>query len=93
MSLADFYNATATVLDSQGNTAQADVFQALALQVGPLPKVELGDLITAEQGNGAAERATFNALDLLYGSAVIADGQSFVEVPHSASTSVITLTG
>lgn len=81
VSLVNFYNATATVLDNQGNVAQANIFGALALQVQGSSKVKLGDIITAEQGTTAAAAATFNALDLLYGAALVSDGKSFVSVP------------
>ena len=94
VSLAGLYNASATVLDNQGKTAQADIFQALALQVGPVPKVTLGDLLSAETGNGAAANAAFNALDLLYGSALLSNGESFVEVPSlGINLGIVTLTG
>ena len=94
MSLADLYNASATVLDNQGHTAQADIFQALALSVGPIPKVTLGELISAQTGNGAAADATVNALDLLYGSAMLSNGDSFVEVNGlGINLGITTLTG
>lgn len=94
VTLANLYNATATVLDNQGKTAEADIFQALALSVGPVPKVTLGDLLAAETGNGAAADATLNALDLLYGSAMLSNGESFVELTGiGINLGLTTLTG
>lgn len=94
VNLADFYDAAAVVLTNQGDTAQADLFEAFALAVGPVAEVDLGDLVNLDQGNGAAAAASFNALDLLYGSATVSDGRSFVEVPTlGISLPLVSLTG
>ena len=83
--------AAANLLQSDG-VSNADVLTLVAASIGG-PTIELGDLLTAESGTGAAETATINAVDLLAGTVFLANGSSAVSVPALAASLPITGTG
>jgi hypothetical protein len=69
-------HASAAALRQDGDSADASVLDAVAGHVGALPDVDLGDLLHLTAGSGAAESATVNALDLLTGTAFLANGSA-----------------
>jgi len=82
ISVGDFYVAIAQVLRQDGQTAAASLLEgALRASVSGLPAIDLGGLITANNPDGAVLDARMNVLDLVAGSAFLADGNNFVHVP------------
>lgn len=83
LKVADLFIASATVLDKQGNLAQAAVLRTLALQVGT-PTIKVADLLYVAPGAGAALQASLNVLDLVAGTAfLIKDGRT-LDVPGAS---------
>lgn len=82
ISVGDFYVAIAEVLRQDGNAVAASLLDgALRANVSSLPAIDLGGLITANNPDGALLDARMNVLDLVAGSAFLADGNTFVHVP------------
>jgi uncharacterized membrane protein len=84
VSLDSFYLAVVNALTAQGDTADANVVNAVRLKLGPVAKatpITVGSLLSASQGNGSALGLNLNALDLIAGAASIADGSSFLSIP------------
>lgn len=69
VSLANVMLATATVLQQNGNAAQAVVLQSIAAQVTGL-NVDMSDFLTLGTSGASALSASVNALDLM-GSAIV----------------------
>jgi len=84
-----FLIAAANVLQADG-TSDANVLNLVAAQLGGL-SIDIGDLVSAEPGSGAAETATINALDLLAGTVLIANGSNALSIP--ALTASLPLSG
>jgi uncharacterized membrane protein len=78
--------AAVDVLKKNGDTADASILNTIALGVGPVP-IKLGSLVNVAPGSGAAEAATLNILDLVTGTAYVANGSNAVSVP-SLGTSI-----
>jgi uncharacterized membrane protein len=93
-SLGTLFLAAANVAQANGDAANANLLQSLSTQA-PNSTVNLGTLFGLSSG-GATSGATtsVNALDLVAGSAFIANGQSAVSVPGLtvALTPVMNLT-
>lgn len=83
VSVANFYLAAATVLQQNGDAANATILNSIATHLGPLPPINVGKLIAATSGGGAAESATINVLDLVTGSAFVANGAA-LSIPNLA---------
>jgi len=82
ISVGDFYVAIAQVLRQDGQTAAASLLEGvLRAIVSGLPAIDLGGLIAANNPDGAVLDARMNVLDLVAGSAFLADGNNFVHVP------------
>lgn len=80
--LSDFYLAIATVLRRDGKTAEAKVLEwAAASFIADLP-VLIGDLIALSSSSTSALQTEFNVLDLLVGSAFLANGQNFLDLAN-----------
>lgn len=71
--------AAAEVLQADG-TSHANILNLVAAQLGGL-SLDVGELVSAEPGSGAAEVVTINALDLLAGAVLIANGTNAISVP------------
>lgn len=84
----DLLIAAANVLQADG-TSDVNVLNLVAAQLGGLT-VSLGDLVSAEPGTGAAETATINALDLLAGTVLVANGSSALSIPELAANLPLT---
>lgn len=71
--------AAADVLRADG-VSNADVVGLVGAELGGI-SIRVGDLIRAEPGSGAAETVTVNALDLLAGTVLVANGTNAVAIP------------
>lgn len=80
--LSDFYLAIATVLERQGKTAEAKVLEWAAASFIAEQPVLVGDLIALSSSSAAALETEFNVLDLLVGSAFLANGQNFLDLAN-----------
>jgi uncharacterized membrane protein len=86
-----FLIAAANVLQANG-TSNASVLNTVAAQLGGFT-LHVGDLISAEPGSGAAETATINALDLLTGTVLLANGSNALSIPSLATNLPLSGTG
>ena len=68
--------AAANVLQADG-TSNANILSLVAASLGGI-SINIADLISAEPGSGAAETVTINALDLLAGTVLIANGTNAI---------------
>lgn len=81
VNLRDFFVASATVL-RPGNTAAANVLDAMAASVGPTKTIALGQTMILETGGEtAAATAQLNVLQMLSAAAFLMDGQHTVSIP------------
>lgn len=83
--------AAANVLQANG-TSDANILNLVAASLGGV-SINIGDLISAEPGSGAAETVTINALDLLAGTVLLANGTNAVSIPSLATNLPLTGTG
>lgn len=72
--------AAVDVLKQNGDTANANILNTIAVGVGALP-IKLGSLVNVAPGSGAAETATLDVLDLVTGAAYVANGSNAISVP------------
>jgi len=83
MTLAQLYTATASALTTGGDAANASVFGALALNATSSTQITLGQLIHVQQGAGTAALGTsINLMQLVTGTAEIANGNHAIDVPN-----------
>ena len=83
LSVKNLLTATGTVLDNQGVLAAAQVNQMAAAASGST-MIRLRDMITVDQGMGeAAAAASINVLQLISGSAQLANKDTFLSVPNA----------
>jgi uncharacterized membrane protein len=88
LTVAQFYQATANALTTGGDTANATVFGLLQAQAMSSVTFKLSDMITVDQGaDAAAAAAQLNLLQLVTGSAALANGSNLIDIP-SVSVSV-----
>jgi uncharacterized membrane protein len=83
--------AAAHVLSADG-VANANILSLVGASIGSL-SFDIGDLISAESGTSAAETVTINALDLLAGTVLIANGTNALSIPALATNLPISGTG
>lgn len=84
ITLNQLYLASAQALQNQGGDA-ADVAllnNLATANLGSLPSIKLGDLMALSSGGDAALGATVNLLDLVAGSAFLANGTNALAVPN-----------
>jgi len=84
VTLNDFYVAVIGALKAQGDTADANVLDALRIHLSAISSntpVKVSDLLNLTSTDNTALSGTINALDLVTGAATIADGSSFISVP------------
>lgn len=82
LTLAQLYQATASALTTNGDTANANVINVIRAQAATATTIKLGQMITVEQGAAsAAAAAQLNLLQLVTGSAQVANGTNLVSVP------------
>lgn len=80
--LSDFYLAIATVLQREGKAAEAKVLEWAAASFIAEQPVLVGDLIALSSSSAAALETEFNVLDLLVGSAFLANGSNFLDLAN-----------
>jgi uncharacterized membrane protein len=82
LTVGQVYRASAKVLRAQGKLAEAAVFDSAAgAAVAPIT-IKVGDLIDLTTANDAALQTQFNALDLLLGTAFLANGENLLNVAN-----------
>jgi len=87
MTLADLYTATASALTTGGDTADANIFTALALKATSTVTITLGQLIHVQQGaDSAALGTSINLMQLVTGTAEIANGSHLIDVSNVGIT-------
>lgn len=87
LTLAQLYQATANALAAKGDTANANLFNILRAQAVTAATVKLGEMITVEQGaESAAAGAQMNLLQLITGSATVANGSNLISIPNLGVT-------
>lgn len=82
VAIKDLYLATASALQTGGNTADAAVLSQLAVSVATLGQVDLGKVLQADTATARGVDATVNAIDLVAGSAMLFTGSHAVTVPN-----------
>lgn len=83
ITLAQLYRATAQALVTDGDTANATIFDALRIQAQSTALFKLGEMITIGQGGSdSAASAQMNLFQLVTGSATAANGQNLISVPN-----------
>ena len=99
LTVRDLYLATASALTTAGNTADANVLSVLALNVGTLGNVQIGQLLQADTASTKGINASVNVIDVIAGSAMLFNGSHAVTVPNlsvavpllGSATSTLTL--
>ncbi|HSV40923.1 MAG TPA: hypothetical protein VLI04_19330, partial [Nocardioidaceae bacterium] len=87
--LGDLVLASATVLTNTpgADTADIGLLQSIYAQLDfPNTLIDMGELIDVGSGNMSAIDANFDVLDLIYGAAMVSDGEHFVAVPNLGIT-------
>jgi uncharacterized membrane protein len=78
-----FYIATANVLQQNGHTAAAGLFNSIALQTDQNLTFDMGDLMQVDAGGeDAALAAGVDAFDLLQGSIYAINGTNAISIPN-----------
>jgi len=78
----DFYLATANALRQAGDAADATVLESIAAATNSSSTFDFGDLVHVDQGGEQAALSTaFNVLDLVAGSAFLANGTNALSIP------------
>lgn len=87
VTLAQLFLAAANALTASGDVARANVLNALRLAVTGTNTIKLGNFITIAQGaDGTALASSLNLLQLVTGSAAVANGTNLVSVPNVTIT-------
>jgi tight adherence protein G len=81
VSVGEFYAAIADVLVDDGHAVEAALLDSIALKVTDLPDIKVGDVIGLGTAGPSALDTEFNVLDLVAGSAFVANGDTAVGVP------------
>lgn len=80
----DLFIASADALRLQGNTAAADVLDALALSITSATLITLGDTLVVDSGGEqAAATAQLNVLQMLTAAALFIDGTHAITIPQA----------
>ncbi|HEX7717693.1 MAG TPA: hypothetical protein VF416_10420 [Marmoricola sp.] len=83
LSLNDLYLAAADALSAEGGSAAnvALLNQLATASLSALPHIRFSDLVSMDSGAGSALQASINVLDLVAGSAFIANGTNALAIP------------
>lgn len=83
LTLAKYFEATANALTLNGDSANAAIFNTLKVQAVTATTFKLSKMITVEQGSEtSAGSAQLNLLQMVTGSATLANGSNFVDIPN-----------
>jgi len=87
MTLAQLYQATASALTLQGDTANATLLNTLRVAATSSVQMTLGGLIhVAQGGENAALSTSLNLFQLVTGSALLANGNTLLTLSNAAIT-------
>lgn len=82
LTLRRLFLATATVLErSGGEAADVSLLRSIAAAVNTSMFIDVADILTLSSGGAAALETTLNVLDLVAGSAFVANGENAFDVP------------
>jgi hypothetical protein len=73
-------------LNNSGQTAAAGILNSTVVNQSGASNVSVGQLLNMTQGNRSALSSQFNVLDLLAGSAFLANGTNFLSIPSLGLT-------
>ena len=93
VNMKSFLTAVATVLSNNGNSSASATVATLAASISALSTLttNLGNFVKLGTGvNGSAADAQLNVFELITGSAEVANGSSFVNIPGLSLTAGIT---
>jgi uncharacterized membrane protein len=79
--LRELYLAGARILEREGDAAAADILEDIAFRVPAPPVIVLGQLLAVGASGTAALGTRVNVLDLVSGSAFIANGSNAIAIP------------
>jgi uncharacterized membrane protein len=82
LTVADMYHAAAQVLAAKGKTAQAQVFNIASTSTVAPVTIDAGKLFAMTTASDAALQTQFNALDLLLGTAFLANGNNLLDIAN-----------
>jgi uncharacterized membrane protein len=88
VTLGQLLTATGTVLSNSNTILGASVTGLASLVLSGTSSFKLGDIITAQQGSGVAASTGINVLDLITGSAELANKSHLVDVGTSMTLPV-----
>jgi uncharacterized membrane protein len=80
--LGDFYLAMAYALNRDGDTVSAQLLQVAAVSAVASQTIDLGQMFALTTATDDVLDTRFNVLDLLVGSAFLADGEHLVGIPN-----------
>jgi len=87
MTLAQLYQATASALTLGGDTANANLFNALRIAATSSVQMRLGQLVqVAQGGEAAALNGSLNLLQLITGSALLVNGTNTLALSNTGVT-------
>jgi uncharacterized membrane protein len=87
LTLAQLYRATALAMARNGDTANANVLDALRVQAVSTTTFKLADMVTIGQGgSSSAASAQLNLLQMVTGSAAAANGSNLISLSNVGIT-------
>jgi len=93
VSVASLALAEAAILSRNGDTANANLLDAIAAKAGGLGTISLANIAAVSGGGASAAAASINALDLLGGAIFLANGTNLLSIPSLATNLGLTGTG
>lgn len=81
LSVSQLYLAMADVLVADGDTVNATLLQSIATQASASATVQLSDVLGLDTTQGSVLDAELNVLDLVAGSAFVANGTNLLAIP------------
>ncbi len=88
ITLAQLFAASANAAQAEGNTALANVFNSLGVQVGGLAgTIQLGNLLNIDPNDGSLANTNLNTLDLVTGSAELFNFANVATTPTPVTVS------
>lgn len=81
LSVSQLYLAMADVLVADGDTVNATLLQSIATQASASTTVQLSDVLSLDTTQGSVLDAELNVLDLVAGSAFVANGTNLLSIP------------
>lgn len=82
LTVADLFLASAYVLTGQGKIAEAEVFTLASTSVIAPFVLDFNDILAIDGSSDAVLHTYFNALDLLVGTAFLANGENLLDIQN-----------